>query len=458
MKRIICVYTLGISLLGSGALAAAEPDEPALQRRFAEVVQPFLKNHCLGCHGPEKRQGKLDLSVYTSLEAVAKNTPVWDLVQERLEAEEMPPEKAPRQPLPHERRAVIDWIATVHEHEAQRNAGDPGVVLARRLSNAELDYTIRDLTGVDMRPTREFPVDPANEAGFDNSGQSLTMSPALVKKYLAAARLVADHLVLKPDGVDFAPHPVVTDTDRDKYCVARIVAFYNRHRVDYADYFLAAWRFQHRSALGKPDAPLSTFASEAGLSARYLASVWAILEEPWPESGPAGKVQALWRGLPEDATKQDEARRGCERMRDLVITLRRELVPSVRKMQVRGISPGSQPFVLWRNRQLAAQRMLTAGDALARDIEEFCRVFPDAFFLSERPPYFDAKASLRGRLLTAGFHLMQGYFRDDAPLCALVLGDAERHELDALWQELDFVTLVPIRQYKDFPLFLNSAF
>ncbi len=81
-----------------------------------------------------------------------------------------------------------------------RNAGDPGPVLARRLSNAEFDYTIRDLTGVDIRPTREFPVDPANEAGFDNSGESLAMSPALLKKYLAAARLVADHVVLKPEG------------------------------------------------------------------------------------------------------------------------------------------------------------------------------------------------------------------------------------------------------------------
>ena len=63
-----------------------------------------------------------------------------------------------------------------------------GIVLARRLSNAEYDYTIRDLTGVDIRPTREFPVDPANEAGFDNSAESLAMSPALVKKYLEAAR------------------------------------------------------------------------------------------------------------------------------------------------------------------------------------------------------------------------------------------------------------------------------
>src|SRR5262249_13401140 len=196
------------SILGPVALLAcanvAEPAQPPLERRFAEVVQPFLKRYCLDCHGTQKQQGKLNLSGYTSPATVARDERVWDHVLERLEAEEMPPEKAPRQPGQHERRAVLDWLRDFREQEAQRHAGDPGRVLARRLSNAEFDYTIRDLTGVDIRPTREFPVDPANEAGFDNSGESLTMSPALLKKYLAAARLVADHLVLKPQGFVFA--------------------------------------------------------------------------------------------------------------------------------------------------------------------------------------------------------------------------------------------------------------
>src|SRR4029079_12209310 len=101
---------------------------------------------------------------------------------------------------------VIDWIDALLAFEAKRNAGDPGPVPPRRLSNAEYDNTVRDLTGIDIRPTREFPVDPANEAGFDTTGESLTMSPALLKKYLEAARLVADHVVMTPDGLLFAPH------------------------------------------------------------------------------------------------------------------------------------------------------------------------------------------------------------------------------------------------------------
>lgn len=451
---------------------AAEPAKEELDRGFTEVMQPFVQNYCLACHGADKQEAGLDMSGFSSPAAVVKNERACELVLKRLEAEEMPPEDAPRLPTPHERRAVVEWIRALREGEARRNAGDPGRVLARRLSNAEFDFTIRDLTGVDIRPTREFPVDPANEAGFDNSGESLMMSPLLLKKYLAAARLVADHLVLKPQGFDFAPHPVVADTDRDKYCVGRIVDFYRQHTIDYANYFLAAWRFRHRAALGKPDAALAEFAAETGLSAKYLATIWSLLEEGAQARGPNETsetngmksvlltLRTQWRELPSDANQQRDAQSGCRRLRDFVVEARKQFEPRVDKVQVDGISSGSQPLVLWRNRQLAAGRMRYAGDPseqvseqVQADRERFCRVFPDAFFVSDRAPYFDPKAAGQGRLLTAGFHLMQGYFRDDGPLCDLVLDEAQQRTLDALWRELNFITSVPTRQYQDFIFF-----
>jgi hypothetical protein len=469
--------------------AAARPESPAdtLEQRFASRVRPFLQRYCLSCHGPKKQKASLDLSRDATVTAVANNTRQWELVLERLHAEEMPPEEAPRRPTPDERAAVIAWIRDLRDREAGRSAGDPGTVLARRLSNAEFDYTIRDLTGVDIRPTREFPVDPANEAGFDNSGESLAMSPALLKKYLGAARLVAGHLLLKPEGFVFAPHPVVTDTDRDKYCVQRIIDFYGRHKVDLADYFLAAWKYRHRNLLGRPDAEMSRFATEAGLSPKYLAVVWSVLTEAEAEVGPLAAARKLWRELPAPGQGTDGARAGCEHLRDLVVLLRRQLRPAVSKLHVRGISDGSQPFVLWRDRQLASRHrsyagevfpdlrklaeQLRGGDAglaklfaaegadartekrLRAALERFCAVFPDDFVVADRGPYFDPKGAGKGRPLTAGFHLMQGYFRDDGPLCELVLDERQRRELDALWHELNLVTRVPMRQYKDFIFF-----
>ncbi len=278
---------------------AARADETALKLGFDNVVHPFLKNYCLGCHGAEKPKAKLNLSLYSSVEAVVKNQHVWDDVLDRLESEEMPPAKAPRQPTPHDRRAVIEWVRGVREDEARKTAGDPGPVWARRLNSAEYDNTIRDLTGVDLRPAREFPVDPANEAGFDNSGESLTMSPALVEKYLAAARRVADAILCSNRPVSRSQRfPVVTETDRDKYCVQRIVDYYRRHQVDYADYFLAAWRFRYRKELGKPDGSLRDIANEAKLSAEYLAKIWDVLNDPAAADSPLGKIQAMWQELP----------------------------------------------------------------------------------------------------------------------------------------------------------------
>src|SRR5581483_9800003 len=127
------------------------------------------KTYCLACHGPDKHKGDLDLSGYTTWETVARDHQRWDLVLERLRTGDMPPKTAKQHPSVELRREIIGQLEAIRTFEANRNAGDPGPVPARRLSNAEYNYTIRDHTGVDIRPTRDFPVDPANEAGFDNS-------------------------------------------------------------------------------------------------------------------------------------------------------------------------------------------------------------------------------------------------------------------------------------------------
>jgi hypothetical protein len=490
----LCLAFVSSRTDAARAASAPDPAAAALETTFRDTVGPFLRTYCLECHDSQKRKGDLDLSAFPTLDTVARNYERWEAVHDQLEAESMPPAKAKRQPEAGLRRAVIAWIEAFRAHEARLHAGDPGRVPARRLSNAEYDATIRDLTGVDIRPTREFPVDPTNEAGFDNSAESLAMSPALLKKYLQAAQSVAEHLVLKPDGLDFASDPVLSDTDRDKYCVRRIIDFYRRRKTDYADYFAACWRFRHRAALGNPAATLADVASEASLSSQYLATIWALLTATTEDAGPIAALQALWRDLPPGPVAGDHSwpegvRAGCERMRDFVVQLRRQLTPWVKNLTAPGLDIGSQPLVLWKNRQLAANRMRYTGGAsqvgpdrltkflmpdakaaqaltfpfepaaIARyeaSFRRFCATFPDVFFVSERTrPYMNNAMERKntGRLLSAGFHIMTGYFRDDAPLSALLLDAAERAELDALWQEFDYVTAAPIRQYTSFVWF-----
>jgi hypothetical protein len=84
---------------------------------------------------------QFDLSRYPNTTAVVEDQGHWTLALGKLTAKERPPPQ-PAQPAA----------------EARKNAGLPPT---RRLSNAEYNYTIRDLTGVDIRPTRDFRADPA---------------------------------------------------------------------------------------------------------------------------------------------------------------------------------------------------------------------------------------------------------------------------------------------------------
>ena len=147
--------------------------EENLAAEFSQTIRPFVKAHCVACHGKEKAGAELVLSTYTSLTSVVDGYAYWKLVLERLDAGEMPPPDAESQPTNKEKETVVAWIRALQKHEAEKHAGDPGIVLARRLSNAEYDNTMHGLTGVDIRPTKEFQVDPANQAGFNNTGESL---------------------------------------------------------------------------------------------------------------------------------------------------------------------------------------------------------------------------------------------------------------------------------------------
>ena len=111
---------------GRGVRCAAHAsDDRPLEARFEQVVRPFLKDNCFSCHGPEKPKGKLDLSGYTSVASVVKDHKVWGLVRERVEAEEMPPAEARRQPKAEDRRAFVGWIEAPARSRGQAECGRP---------------------------------------------------------------------------------------------------------------------------------------------------------------------------------------------------------------------------------------------------------------------------------------------------------------------------------------------
>ena len=264
----------GITL---GAFGGAEPAPKVAPagNSFATDARPVVARYCFECHSTKAKKGSLDLERYTTVEQVRQDIKPWQQMIEQIETGEMPPKDKP-QPTAEEKKRLLGWIRGFLETEAKARAGDPGHVPLRRLSNAEYDYTIRDLTGVDLKPAREFPADGAAGEGFTNAAEALSdISPALLTKYIAAAKEIAEHAVLLPDGFRFSAGKTRRDwTDES---IAKLRAVYAPYgpdgKLNLAPYVIAIVR--HYDAL--VGGQFETVAAKEKLNAKYLTLLWNAL-------------------------------------------------------------------------------------------------------------------------------------------------------------------------------------
>ena len=171
----------------------------AASAAFDTVVTPFLAEYCYPCHGNEKQRKELNFESFTTHASLIEHRERWETVIERLRGREMPPDDQP-QPDEKRRQGVADWLERELERIDRTTPPDPGRVTARRLNRAEYNNTIRDLLGVDVRPADDFPQDDSGY-GFDNIGDVLSLSPALMEKYISSADRVARHALFGPPSV-----------------------------------------------------------------------------------------------------------------------------------------------------------------------------------------------------------------------------------------------------------------
>ena len=278
------------------------PPRPEPKAEFDAVVKPLLSKYCLGCHSTKAKKGSLDLERFARLDDVRKDTKPWQNMIEQIETGEMPPKGKP-QPTDAEKKQLLAWVRSFLDAEARARTGDPGHVPLRRLSNAEYDATIHDLTDVDLRPTREFPADGAGGEGFTNAAESLTdISPSLFTRYLDTAKDIADHAVLLPDGFRFSPSKTRRDwTDEG---TARLRKFYaglfpGDGKLNGQPYMLATVR--HRDALAAGQ--VEEVAAKEKLNAKYLGVLWQTLNDKRPAQ-PLDEIRAKWK---RSATEKDVA-------------------------------------------------------------------------------------------------------------------------------------------------------
>jgi hypothetical protein len=303
--RLLFSKRHGIHLIALAVLSAASPRATGADL-FQERIVPFAKKYCHSCHNKERAKGELDLTRYARDLDITSDFRRWNHVLEFVRKGSMPPNDKP-QPTIEERKVFVEAIESILLVEARKHAGDPGVVLPRRLSTTEYDLSIRDITGIAMRATAEFPVDPAGGEGFNNTGEALGMTPNLLNKYLGAAQFVSEHLVLKPNGITFAPYPVTSYNERKKLTEQAIIDFYRRHEVRISAYLEAAWRYQHRGEVDR-GVSLDAWAVRHKLSGKYLALVAKTLDEAKTGTGYLKQLGAKWKSLPAPTNASDVPR------------------------------------------------------------------------------------------------------------------------------------------------------
>lgn len=276
--------------------------------RADDTPLEIVRARCLDCHSGDEVQGGIDLAALTAAPDVAKDFKAWRKVREVVEAGRMPPQEA--EPLAAgEREVLCGWIAPRMRLAIEAHAGDPGLVTLRRLTNAEYDATVRDLTGIDFGPAREFDPDGGGGEGFSNTGDVLFVSPRQFDRYLSAARSLADHASILPGtGIVFHAQRVGQrgpEQLRDQAQQA-IYVWYQKAATPHvpldgddlreADYLLACWKHRHRDLTGAT--ALDALADAAGLSRPTLANWWAFLQADEPASRYLDLTRLAWRALP----------------------------------------------------------------------------------------------------------------------------------------------------------------
>lgn len=274
MSRVSLALRLAISVVVVQPCLAVDSEHTNI---YTRQIRPIMNAHCLRCHATDTQDGGLNIERFSDVDDVRADIEPWQGILHMLESSQMPPEDESE--LSHsERELLVDWIRQLLDGEAKRRANDPGPALVRRLNNAEYDYTIGALTGVDLRPSEHFPAGGAAGEGFLNATDALGISPDLMSKYLDAANTIAAHVVLLPDDFRFSKSKFREDWVNE--LLDEMLALYGKYSTKLGEIplnrYLAATT-EHRQELRDGKTSIIEVAESQGLSPKYQQLIWDTL-------------------------------------------------------------------------------------------------------------------------------------------------------------------------------------
>src|SRR5687768_10047642 len=188
-------------LLVSGTVVSGQRDTavPAAPASPADTHGGLVEKSCVACHNNKTKTGGLSLQGL-SLADVPAHGEIWEKVLLKVRSGEMPPPTVRTRPDPAAAAAFASFLERTLDAAAAAKP-NPGRAPVHRLNRAEYSNAIRDLLAVDVKPGAWLPVDDSGY-GFDNIAAVLSTSPALLERYMTAARrisrLAIGDVTLKP--------------------------------------------------------------------------------------------------------------------------------------------------------------------------------------------------------------------------------------------------------------------
>ena len=177
---VIVGWFVVVTAFGAGVL----PGLSAQATQQAPLDRAFLNTYCVTCHSERVKTAGLALDTAD----LSRGAEIWEKVARRVRSGTMPPGTAPRP----DRASAVRFAADIEARldQAAANAPNPGRPAVHRLNRAEYVNAIRDLLALEIEPDTFFPADESLD-GFDNIGGVLSTSPALLERYLSAARRIS---------------------------------------------------------------------------------------------------------------------------------------------------------------------------------------------------------------------------------------------------------------------------
>jgi hypothetical protein len=165
-----------LSQAPSGSTPAVAPERALLNR------------YCVGCHNPRLKSGNLSLE-NLDVGRAGDDPETWEKVVRKLRGGLMPPAGRPR-PDETTYQAFLSALQTQLDHTAAAHPNPGRTEIVHRLNRLEYANAVRDLLALDVNASDLLPADDSSY-GFDNIAGVLKMSPALMERYLAAAKVVS---------------------------------------------------------------------------------------------------------------------------------------------------------------------------------------------------------------------------------------------------------------------------